>query len=380
MTRATSSTRTSAPPPPLPHNMAKLAIVGSWPENRDSIPWGEGDTEIWAFNEAPQKDWFQSWDACFQLHQEKVYASPQNWINKEHWTWLQQSHGKPIYMQDVDPRVPDSVRYPLEDVLSLIPYHYLRSSIAMALGLAIYQHINGIRTWDEIGLWGINLQSNTEYGYQAVNMAFWIGFAHGAGVPLKLHCWMSEFNQRIYGYEGEIQLDRQYYTARAQEHQPIVNATQKAYDKIRNQLDAYMLERKFDKVAKAIPELEQAAMNAGEQAGRLAEAERYRERTDDISRQEFEQSAARAQLEGENAKAAMHVAAGKAEYIWNAWRQTGNIQALNQLRTFLNEQAAHAFELGRRLGIHRENVEYLNEYDEAVLMLGGQRAVSQVIR
>lgn len=360
--------------------MAKLAIVGSWPENRDSIPWGEGDAEIWCFNEAAQKDWFKRWDACFQLHQERVYASPQNWVNKEHWEWLQQEHGKPIYMQDVDPRVPDSVRYPLEDVLSLIPYHYLRSSIALALGLAIYQHVNGIKTWDEVGMYGINLQSNTEYGYQATNMAFWIGFAHGAGVPVKLYCWMSEFNQRIYGYEGEYQLDREFYRQRAAEHRQTAAEKQKAYDKTKATLDKYLLAYNPVKVASVLGELENAAREAGEAAARLAEAERYAERENEISRQEFEQSAARAQLEGENTKAAMHHAGGKAEYVWNAWRQTGNIQALNQLRTFMTEQSSHAYELGKRLGVYHENIAYLNEYDEQVLMLGGQRAVSQIIR
>jgi hypothetical protein len=352
----------------------RLAIVGSWPENRHLIPWqpanGDGMTEIWAFNEAPQKDWFERWDALFQLHKPEVYSSPNNFVNKEHWSWLQQKHGKPIYMQAVDPRVPDSVAYPLEGVLAMIPYRYLRSSIAFALALAIYQG-----TWDVVELYGINLQSNTEYAYQATNMTFWIGFAHGRGIDLQLKCWLDEFNQPLYGYEGEIQIDREFFRGRLRELETAWQHNDKELKRLKSDLDRAMLENNFQKVASLMVMMESVAMATGETAGAMGEAERYSRRDDPIPRQEFEHAAARSQSDGEGLRAQMYHAGGKCEYVWNVWKQTGQVQALNQLRAFLKEKAQKAFYTGAMLGVYRENIQNMREIDSRITAAGGVRTL-----
>lgn len=119
--------------------MKKLAIVGSHPATRENAPYDDDEFEIWLFNEAPQKpEVYRRWDQSFQMHKPEVYATHDNWVNKEHWNWLQQDHGdKTIWMMERDERVPNSKRYPLEDVLKLVPYHYLRSTPALALALAV---------------------------------------------------------------------------------------------------------------------------------------------------------------------------------------------------------------------------------------------------
>jgi hypothetical protein len=354
--------------------LPRLAIVGNHPKGIEEVPWDDPDLEIWLFNEAPQKtEKFPRWDADIQIHRPEVYTSLENWVNKDHWAWLQQDHGdKRIFMQDVDPRVPNSVKYPLEGVLSLIPYHYLRSSPAMALALAIYLG------YKDISLYGSELSSNTEYGYQATNYAFWIGFAHGCGVDLKLRCWQTEFNQPIYGYEGEAQIERSYFQERFAEHERAWKTNENTLAKLKNRLDRAMLESKFEDVGKMSLELQAVAMVSGESSGAMSEAERYSQRVDPISRQEFERVSAKAFNDGEKTREDMWHAGGKCEYVWNVWKQTGKLEALNQLRVFLKERTQLAYDTGAMLGIYRENIGYLNKYDDVVTALGGQRALVHV--
>ena len=89
--------------------MKTLAIVGSHPATRDNAPWDNHSIDIWVFNEAAREAWVKRWDAVFQLHKPTIYRNPNNRTDPKHWEWLQQVHGKPIYMQAHDPMVPDSI-------------------------------------------------------------------------------------------------------------------------------------------------------------------------------------------------------------------------------------------------------------------------------
>ncbi|KKL56773.1 hypothetical protein LCGC14_2242040, partial [marine sediment metagenome] len=111
-------------------SLRSLAIVGSHPDTRENAPFDDPAFEIWLYNEAPQKpEVYKRWDACLQIHLEEVYTATHNWVNADHWEWLQKDHGdRRIYMHDVDPRVPNSVKYPLDDILAMHKRKYLRSS------------------------------------------------------------------------------------------------------------------------------------------------------------------------------------------------------------------------------------------------------------
>jgi hypothetical protein len=121
--------------PPL----RSLAIVGSHPDSREKAPFDDPNYEIFLFNEAPQKtEIYKRWDTSLQIHKPEVYTSETNWVNKDHWKWLQQDHGpdKRIFMQEADPRVPNSVRYPIEGVrirLKVSGHLYLTNIYVQAL-------------------------------------------------------------------------------------------------------------------------------------------------------------------------------------------------------------------------------------------------------
>lgn len=191
----------------------KLAIVGAHPDTRSDAPWLDESFDIWLVNEWANTDWCKRWDALLQLHKPKYYRSPNNENDPNHWNWLQREHeGKIIYMQAADPLVPNSVAYPLEEVnaelLAGLTYKGMavenyKSSVAYAIALAVYQG------YEQIDLYGVEMEHISEYHSQQPNMSFWVGVAIGRGVKVDLHCTRRLFDGWSYGYE-ETPAERKY--------------------------------------------------------------------------------------------------------------------------------------------------------------------------
>ena len=119
----------------------------------------------------------------------------------------------------------------------------------------------------------------------------------------------------------------------------------------RNKMETAMLEAKFIEVGNCSINLENAAMAAGELAGILREVSMYAERDVPISRQEFERRAAQAQKDGDEVRTQKDMAAGRAEYVWNVWRQTGKLEAQpGNWRKLLKEKSDLAYEVGVKYG------------------------------
>lgn len=359
--------------------MNKLAIVGTHPDTRNLAPFDDASYEIWVFNEAPQMDWCRRWDVCFQLHKPEVYTSLNNWVIKSHWAWLQEDHpGKTIYMQDWDERVPACSRYPLEEIIETLPgaqFRWITSSGSYALALALYQG------YEEIEIYGIELSSNTEYSYQLENWQYWVGVAIGMGVKLKLASGQMHFAKRLYGYDGETQIERDYFLERVGELDQAWKEAEREVIHKRDRASNAILERKYDKLAALQSEWQNAAIAAGQLAGAMGEAKYYSGRPDDdpITRQEFERRAAYAQRDGEALRVLMYQTAGKTEYIWNVWKTyPQNYEAVKQLRKFLGDQMQFAYDFGAKLGAHEENKRYMVEYDERVTAAGGQRTLAAI--
>jgi hypothetical protein len=362
----------------------KLAIVGSHPATRANAPFDNPQYDIWVFNEAAQAEWCKRWTACFQMHRPEVYTSPHNMSNHAHWDWLQQDHGpdKAIWMQEVDPAVPNAQRYPLETIELLVPgavltygagqrRRWFDMSAAYALALAI--HLG----YEYVEIYGLDLISNTEYHYQLGNWRYWVGVAIGTGMTVVLCCEENDFGTgRLYGYDGEVQIERAHFTARVDKLERAWTAADKQLHRIKERMNAAILDHKYAKVATLAQECQAAAIAAGEISGALAEAQNYAKRDDPISRQEFEKRAAQAAKDGEELKAAMWAAAGKAEYVFTAWMRTGHHEALSQMRRFFGEQMEHAFNCGGRKGILQENQQYMTEVDARITAAGGQKTLN----
>jgi len=150
------------------------------------------DVEIWGLNEVHKN--IIRWDRWFQIHPRNWHAesaAEKGWRTDEwgrapgHELFLN-SCGVPVYMRDVDPAIPTSVRYPFEAVTEAFGRDftergkrpYLTSTPAYMIALALLEGV------DELLLSGINLAIDTEYWHQRPCFEYYLGIAKGRGVKI----------------------------------------------------------------------------------------------------------------------------------------------------------------------------------------------------
>src|SRR5512139_2166387 len=342
--------------------MQKLAIVGTHPATREQGPYKDPEYDIWVFNEAPQADWCKRWDVDFQLHVPDVYMSAKNYSNPHHWPWLQENHpGKVIYMWEYDELVPNSRKYPLEEIIATVPggeRQLFHSSPVLALALGIYLG------YKEIHIWGVELSSNTEYFRQLPGWMYWVGICDGMGIKLVMHSGEVHFQPLIYGRAAEAQLGPDYYKGRIDLLEKISSTASNDMRKMRDECDTAMMKGKTEKVIELSMKYRDVAVEAGTLAGAINEANYFASRMDPVPRQEIERRAAAAQKDSVGHQARMHHAGGKLEYVWNIWRQTANIQALSQVRVLIDELIRNAESYGSCIGVYKENMQTMATLDE----------------
>lgn len=116
--------------------------------------------------------------------------------------WLQEEHPFPIYMLDHYPQFPSSVRYPIEAVIAAVGHDYFTSTVAYALALVLT-----MPDVVEVGLWGIDLVHETEYGEQRPCAEYLIGRLEGKGIKVTIPSKSALLHQvHRYGYEVETPL------------------------------------------------------------------------------------------------------------------------------------------------------------------------------
>jgi hypothetical protein len=143
----------------------KVAIVGLSPSH-EFAPWGDPAWEKWGLG------WDTDWprlDRVFEMHShfaddgtdyvERLKCCPR------------------LYMQAK--YLPNATEYPLEAVGKTCGA-YWESSIAYAMALAIHEGA------EEIALFGIDMKSGEEHGYQKPNMEYLIGLAKGKGIKVHI--------------------------------------------------------------------------------------------------------------------------------------------------------------------------------------------------
>jgi hypothetical protein len=141
----------------------KVAIVGFCDANRDLAPYEDPTWEIWGLNRG--SIFMHRADRWFDMHSPEIRHWDQRRPGK-HEVFLR-TFGGPVYLHEVDPNIPTSLAYPLEEVAadinanlfrvdalggSLLPttnQPYLTSSITYEIALAIHEGFEEIAP-----LWG----------------------------------------------------------------------------------------------------------------------------------------------------------------------------------------------------------------------------------
>ncbi len=166
--------------------------------------------EFWSVNNAIDYN-IPRIDRLFEIHPLEyleLKSKGENNGQNKHWDWLLKEHPFPIYMQEVFPQFPSSVQYPFEDVYALMggikrgerkePKPYLTSSIGYMLPMAI------LEGFERIEIYGVEMASGTEYGYQKANTEFWIGMAAGQGIEIYIPEISALLNAKLYHVDGQM--------------------------------------------------------------------------------------------------------------------------------------------------------------------------------
>ena len=161
----------------------KVAIIGfapSWKEGPfDSSP---DDTEIWCLNEmykvAPEIKNFRA-ERWFEIHD--PYSKSKS--TKEHHGFLK-SCSVPLYMQKHYEEFPSSIAFPKDEIMKFFDEKgykgskYFTNSISWFIALAIME---GFKT---VSVYGIDMATDSEYGWQRPSCEYWIGLAEGMGIEV----------------------------------------------------------------------------------------------------------------------------------------------------------------------------------------------------
>lgn len=151
----------------------KVAVIGMAPSCADA-PWSDPSWRKWGL---PWHDgyWLRM-DRHFEMHDIRLLDSQHSRRGDGYWQRLAECDQ--LYMQD--DALPTATPYPFAEVAETIGAAYWNSSIAYALALAIHEGA------EEIGLWGVDMKGDDEYGYQRPNIEYLIGLARGKGIKVHI--------------------------------------------------------------------------------------------------------------------------------------------------------------------------------------------------
>lgn len=155
-----------------------VSVVGLAPMSVEHVLAEEEGTEIWGMNQAHHvypPEVLQRFTRWFQIHPwEAVKARTNRAVGHEEWLANCQI---PVYMEEVQPEIPASVRYPFENVTLTIGSNYFAcNTFCYMLALAIHEG------FDKIRLYGEDMgPHDLGDGYARPCMEFLMGMAMGTG-------------------------------------------------------------------------------------------------------------------------------------------------------------------------------------------------------
>jgi hypothetical protein len=175
--------------------MKSVAIVGFYDPTLPHLLQSQVD-EIWVPNHGymvmgPRGD-IPRCDRMFELHKQSWFRRKEMPKHEEYWRFLTAPQPFPIYLQAPIPEIPSGVVYPYEEVCADCFSHLLRkdttgreiydtfltSSAAFMLALAIHER------FERVEIYGIGMETETEYGYQLPGFTYLIGLANGRGIDV----------------------------------------------------------------------------------------------------------------------------------------------------------------------------------------------------
>jgi len=370
-----------------------VAIVGSHPATSKLFDFSRQDCDVWVFNEAAQKEFTQNRaDAVFQMHAPVIWRNPANRNDPGHYNWITSGNTPAIYMQERYPEVPKSEQYPRDNIRQKLlknfngGQEYYTSSPAYALALAIYM---GYR---KIEIYGVEMETDTEYRFQRDGIALWIGIAIGRGIEVKLNS-KQLLIAPLYGYEGDVKLEYGYFVNRITELEESAKSSLADYNAERELMNADLdkfIDTKIDSdaVVKSIQKAIEKAGTFGMADGARQEDLRYKKKADVMReaaggefvfvRQEFEQAGMALMKEREKQMAVINTFAmqlGQAiQHAAEAKNRDRRKVRVAKISQIITEYVKETVKMGMFMGAAIENKHHLDKLTELIRAAGGSKS------
>lgn len=187
----------------------KIAIVGC-SDTKMSAPFKDPGFEFWGVNNLFLTLPDIPWTRWFEIH--NLEFDGKNFKRREQYDFRGMNVNKyverlaemkcPVYMQKKWPQIPNSVVYPIDQVVKTFG-RYLTNTISYQIVLAI---LEGAKT---IGIYGVDMAVDTEYHKQRPSCEFTIGIAQGMGIEVIIPDEADLLKNR-YLYAFEEQKERQF--------------------------------------------------------------------------------------------------------------------------------------------------------------------------
>lgn len=187
----------------------KVNLIGFAPTTRGETPWLDPDAEFWGCNEGYVQE-FPVISRWFQIHPFVSFSRENNPNDPKHFEWLKKEHPFEIYMQKHYEFIPNSVQYPLEAYITWFGREYFRSSFDYMMAMAIAEE------YTDVGIYGFEMASETEYAFQRPSAEYWIGRAEGMGVRVTMAKNSNLLRGSLYGFGDNSVGLRQQLEMRAQ--------------------------------------------------------------------------------------------------------------------------------------------------------------------
>jgi hypothetical protein len=145
-----------------------VAIIGLSPTTHNQAPFGDEEWELWGL--PWDEGYWVHYDRLFEMHDMRLLEKENSRRPSGYLDRLREVD-VPLYMQEE--YFPSAIKYPFE-----MTAQYINSSIAYMLALAIYEG------HEKIGIYGVDMKAEDEYGYQKPNIEYLIGLAEGQGIEV----------------------------------------------------------------------------------------------------------------------------------------------------------------------------------------------------
>ncbi len=199
-----------------------VAIVGT-AESLTQAPFGDGSIEIWAVPAVLSRPGVTRVTRIFELHGKPVV---------DHYLNAMTASGAAIMLQDRRDDIPNSERYPIEDVTRMFG-SYLTNSISYMMAYAMLVCV------DRIDLYGIKMSYTTEYAEQRPSCEYFIGLARGKGIEVSVHQDSDLLKASyLYGY-GSPSPVRAVIAGRIRKYQDNLEKLQAELDRVSNSIEQH---------------------------------------------------------------------------------------------------------------------------------------------